>query len=165
MKGVWRWMAGAAVIMLMAGAAWLWTAQSQRPRALPAESLQINAEQADPLTRFRTEREQLREKHRAELNDMIHSASTDEASLSLARQQLLALMASESAEVTLEGLLAARGFEDALVSVNAGAVYVMVRREALTQRETAAILDLVLRETGVTAGNVKILAEGQGFSG
>ena len=98
------------------------------------------------------------QKQRAELNDIIHDASTDAETLSMAQRQLLRLMEAETAEATLEGLLDARGFEDALVSVNAGAVYVMVRSEALNRQETAVILDLALRETGVTAGNVKILA-------
>ena len=43
------------------------------------------------------------------------------------------------------------------MTVSDASVNVILRAEALTRRETAVILDLVLRETGVTAGNVKIL--------
>ena len=129
-----------------------------RPRALPAETAVVVQAEEDPLTRFRTQRQQLRQKQRAELNDIIHDADTDAETLSMAQRQLLSLMENETAETTLEGLLSARGFQDPLVSANAGAVYVMVRSEGLDRRETAIILDLALRETGVTAGNVKILA-------
>ena len=129
-----------------------------RPRALPAETAVVVQAEEDPLTRFRTQRQQLRQKQRAELNDIIHDAATDAETLSMAQRQLLALMESESAELTLEGLLSARDFKEPLVSVGGGAVYAMVRAEQLTRQQTAVILDLILRETGVTAGNVKILA-------
>ena len=145
----------AVVAALAAGSMLL---RGKKVTAQPAQSMQIAAEQADPLTAFRTERQQLRQKQRSELNEIIHDASTDAETLALARQRLLELMDSETAETTLEGLLNARGFQDALVSVNGSAVYVMVRAERLNRQETAVILDLALRETGATAGNVKILA-------
>lgn len=119
-----------------------------------------NAEAAPPedaLTRFRTEREQLRAREEAELNDIIHDANTSEETRSQAQQRLLALLDATSKECILEGILQSRGFEDALVSVNGGSVNAIVRRETLTQQESAVILELVLRETGVTGGNVKII--------
>ena len=66
-------------------------------------------------------------------------------------------MKRQETEQRLEGILAIRGFDGALVTVSDASVNVILRAEALTRRETAVILDLVLRETGVTAGNVKIL--------
>lgn len=148
------------IVAMLAAAGGLWLHRRAPVTATPAEAAVSNGEREDPIARFKTEREQLRQKQRAELNEMIHQSATDGETLAMAQRQLLKLMENENAEVTLQGLMAARGFEDALASVNGGAVYIMVRGETLTQRETAMILDLVLRETGVTAGNVKILAEG-----
>ena len=148
--------AALAVTMLTVAAACLAIRQA-RPRALPAHSEQLSAEAANPLNQFRSEREQLRQRQRAELNDMIHDAATDSETRAMAQRQLLRLMEAETAEAQLEGILKARGFEDALVSVDNAAVNVLVRRDSLTQRETAVILDLVLRQTGVTSGNVKII--------
>lgn len=156
MKHPLRWAAVAAALGLAAAAGFTLYSQP-RLQAAPAQSTQLIEADADPLTQFRTEREQLREKQRAQLSDIIHSDATDAATLALAQRQLMQLMSDENAEVTLEGLLDARGFGDVLVSANGGAVYVMTRRESLTRQETAVILDLVLHETGVTAGNVKIL--------
>lgn len=127
------------------------------PRAMGAASVAVTAEQNDPVTQFRTEREQLRSRQTGELNDIIHDSSTDAETASLAKRQLMDLMKRQEAEQRLEGILAIRGFEDALVTVSDASVNVILRADALTQRETAVILDLVLRETGVTAGNVKIL--------
>ena len=148
------------IVVMLAAIGGMLLHRRGRVKAMPAEATAPDAKTEDPIARFKTEREQLRQKQRAELNEMIHHSATDEETLALAQRQLLTLMENENAEVTLQGLMAARGFEDALASVNGGAVYIMVRGETLTQRETAMILDLVLRETGVTAGNVKILAEG-----
>lgn len=127
------------------------------PRAMGAASVAVTAEQNDPVTQFRTEREQLRSRQTGELNDIIHDSSTDAETASLAKRQLMDLMKRQEAEQRLEGILAIRGFEDALVTVSDASVNVILRADALTRRETAVILDLALRETGVTAGNVKIL--------
>ena len=49
------------------------------------------------------------------------------------------------------------GFEDALVTLSGRSANVLVRRDSLTRAETAVILELVMRETGITSGNVKII--------
>ncbi len=127
------------------------------PRAMGAASVAVSAGQNDPVTQFRTEREQLRSRQTGELNDIIHDGASDAETVGLAKRQLMDLMKRQETEQRLEGILAIRGFEDALVTVSDASVNVILRAEALTRRETAVILDLVLRETGVTAGNVKIL--------
>ena len=127
------------------------------PMALGAETARTASVQVDSATRFRTEREELRSRQIGQLNDIIHDDSADGETASLARRQLLDLMKRQETEQRLEGILNLRGFDDALVTVSEASVNVILRSEALTRRETAVILDLILRETGVTAGNVKIL--------
>lgn len=111
----------------------------------------------DPLDQFRLERDQLRARQVAQLNDIIYSDKSDAQTVARAQVQLLSLMQRQDAEVTLEGLLQGRGFEGALVSVGERSANVLLRREAVTQRESAVILDLVMRQTGLTGGNVKII--------
>lgn len=131
------------------------------PRAMSAGSASISAADEDPVTRFRTERETLRSRQIGELNDIIHGESTNAETVSLAQRQLMELMQTQQAELKLEGILKLRGFQDALVTVSAASVNVMLRNHPPTRQETAVILDLILRETGVTAGNVKILSINQ----
>lgn len=114
------------------------------------------AARSDALTDFRLEREQLRARLTAQLNDIVYS-DADGETVARARRQLLDMAARAEAEATVEGVLRARGFDDAVVTVSDSAANVLVRREALTQRETAVILELVMRETGLTGGNVKII--------
>lgn len=147
----------AALCLLLAVTVMSVYVRDSQVRALPAQSAQVMAEETDPLTAFRTERAQLRERQRAELNDIIHDAATDPDTLSSAKRRLMELMDSERAETDIEGVLSARGFEETLVTVSATAVNVLVRGEPLDRRKTAVILDLVLRQTGVTSQNVKII--------
>ena len=111
----------------------------------------------DPLSQFRLEREQLRARQEAQLNDIVHDGRTDAQTVMQAQAQLLSLMERAGQELTLEGVLHGRGFEDAVVSVGERSCNVLLRRESVTRQESAVILELVMRETGLTGGNVKII--------
>ena len=93
----------------------------------------------------------------AQLNDIIHDGETDQQTRDLAQRTLLDLMAWAEQETTIEGVLRARGYADCAVTIHADTANVLVRAEALTRQETAVILELVLRETDVDSGNVKII--------
>ncbi len=114
-------------------------------------------EPADALQSFRLEREQLRAREEAQLNEIIYSDGSGELA-GQARQRLMDMLDRAEAENMLEGVLRARGFDDAVVTVGERSANVLLRREApLNQRETAVILELVMRETGLTGGSVKII--------
>ena len=127
--------------------------QLNRAGSAPAYSLI----KSDPMAAFRLEREQLRARQEAQLNDIIHEPGGDGETVALARRQLLDMLAHARAESAIEGILRSRGFEDALCSVSDGAANVLIRGEGPTRAETAVILDLVMRQTGLTGGNVKII--------
>lgn len=116
-----------------------------------------SAVKTDPMAGFRLEREQLRARQEAQLNDIIHAGDVDAETASHARRQLLDMLEHARAENAIEGILQSRGFEDALVSVSDAAANVLIRGGALTSAQSAVILDLVMRETGLTGGNVKII--------
>ena len=131
--------------------------QAQRSKDVMTVSTVDAVSEVDPVLEFRTEREQLRARQRSELNDIIYNSAADAETVRLAQRQLMDLMTCEAQETNLEGVLRARGFSDALVTVQGDSVNVLVRGEALNQSQSAMILDAVLRETGVTGGNVKII--------
>ena len=93
----------------------------------------------------------------AQLNDIIHDGETDQQTRALAQRTLLDLMAWAEQETTIEGVLRARGYADCAVTIHEDTANVLVRAEALTREESAVILELVLRETDVESGNVKII--------
>ena len=111
----------------------------------------------DPMAAFRLEREQLRARQEAELNELIHAPDGDGEIAALARRQLLDMLEHARDENAIEGVLRSRGFEDALASVSDAAANVLIRGDGPTLAQTAVILDLVMRQTGLTGGNVKII--------
>ena len=129
-KGLRRVMWIAVVMALLAAdslvTAHLTTQGEVRIQAAPASAEATLPD--DALARFRTEREQLRAREEAQLNDIIHDSNTSEETRSQAQQRLLALLDAASKECVLEGILQSRGFEDALVSVNGSSVNAIVRR-------------------------------------
>ena len=145
--------AGVIVLALTMAAGW-WMGRS----SVDVPVAPVNAAvQEDAVTAFRTEREQLRAMQKAQLNEIVHGDGSEPEIAALAQRQLMELCSREEHELTLEGLLTLRGFDDPVVTVQSDSVNVLLRAELVTQKECSVILDLVCRETGVQSGNVKII--------
>ena len=129
----------------------------RRDVATSAAAAATSGEEISEVERFRQLREQLRAMEKVQLNDVAHGANTDPELAAMAQRQLVELCTREEQELTLEGVLALRGWKDPVVTVHAGSVNVLVRAQSVNRQESAAILELVCRETGVQSGNVKII--------
>ena len=149
-----RWMVIGCAFTLALGFAAGWT---MRPAEVQPPVLSAASSMETALEQFRTERQQLRQRQIAQLNELIYGESDDAETTSLAKRRLLELMRWSEQETTLEGLLRLREFADVLVTVHTDSVNVMVRADALNRQQSAVILDLVMRETGISGGNVKII--------
>ena len=153
-----RWMACAAAALVLCGALGFGlerrTADGGRVQEPPVLE---TAAAVDPIEQFRTERQQLRQMQMEQLNEIVYGGSADAEMIAMAQRRQLELMEWSEHELTLEGVLRLREFEDVLVTVHTDSVNVMVRSDALTREQTAVILELVMRETGISGGNVKII--------
>lgn len=130
------------------------TAMSADSSAVMQET---QAENEDPLESFRIERTQMRDIEIKQLNEIIGAENTsDEIHLTAARQ-LMALLDYIEKETTIEGVLRARGYEDALATVRADSVNILLRTAEIKKEDSAVILSLVMQETGVSGGNIKII--------
>lgn len=118
---------------------------------------QINAVESDPLERYRTARQQLRAMEKAQLNEIAYNSEGDSGLSDMARRMLIELCACEEAELTIEGVLQMRGWEDCVATVHEGSVNILIRTDMLTQQESSVIMELACRETGEDSGNVKII--------
>ena len=148
---------GVIALMLMATAGGWCAGRSSVEEGAQAVVAEASTGEKDAIATFRMEREQLRAMQKAQLNEIVHGDGTEAEIASLAQRQLIELCSREEHELTLEGLLALRGFDDPVVTVQSDSVNVLLRREIVTQQECSVILDLVCRETGVQSGNVKII--------
>ena len=104
---------------------------------------------------YRSERDSVRTQELAYL-DSIVAQGGDEATLSEAQKQKMTLVGCMESELNTENLIRAKGFEEVIVSMHNGSVNVIVDADALTDEQVAQILDIVLRQTGETAENIKV---------
>lgn len=120
-----------------------------------AQSVTVSTAQAGFFESFRTDRETTRAKE-IEYIDTIIEQGADADTMADAQQQKLAIVENMEMEMTIESLLKAKGFSDAAVTLHAGSVNVILSAEALSEEQVAQVLDIILRETGENAENVKV---------
>lgn len=114
-----------------------------------------NGTQTNFFAAYRDERDSVRTQELAYL-DAIVAQGADTETLSDAQRQKLELVNAMETELTVENLIRAKGFSDVIVSIHKGNISVVVGTETLNDEQVAQILDIVLRETGKSAENVKI---------
>ena len=117
----------------------------------------VRVEPVQAMSDFYTDREALREDELDRLRKIMADGSTPEEIRLAAGRRELALMERADKEAAIEAVLTARGYAPLVVTVQSDSVNVLIKSESLTQQDAAMILDLVMRETGVTGGNVKII--------
>lgn len=123
----------------------------------PIPAAAVMGQELHPIEAFRTERQQLRQMQLSQLSEIIHSGASEAKMVALAQERQIELMEWSEQELTIEGILAMREFEDAVVTVHTDSVNVMVRAESVSAQQAAVIHELVVRETGISGGNVKII--------
>ena len=150
-----KWMALIALALCMTLVIWAGIAGMRSSIRVASENLAPEA--TDQVVSYKTMRQQLRAMEKAQLNDVAHDSSADPEIAAMAQRRLLQLYEREEKELMLEGILAMRGFENPVVSVQEDSVNVLVQAQLITQQQSQMILELVCRETGAESGNVKII--------
>ncbi|MEG1516347.1 MAG: SpoIIIAH-like family protein [Clostridia bacterium] len=135
--------------------------QQAQPSA-PKRAVPATADAAmDPLAQFRTDRAQLRARETAQLRGVADDRAAGDAVRDKAREMLLELAQYSEQELTLEGVLRARGFPNPLATVHEDSVNILIQADAITRAQSATILELAMRETGESGGNIKIIPVGE----
>lgn len=106
---------------------------------------------------FKSDRDAVRSEEIAYLDEVIAVSATDAETLADAQQQKLALIDNMEKELIIESLITAKGFANAAVLFHSGSVNVVVDAETLSAEQVAQILDIVQRETGESAANIRVL--------
>ena len=134
------------------------TAQSQtQSDAQPTEEA---AETGSFFTDYRSERNSVRAQEVAYLDSIIQNTATKQETLDEAQARKLELTDMMEKEVPVEGLLRAKGFSQAIVTLSPESVNVVVADSSVTSQQAAQILQIVQNETGQPAQNVKIIPAG-----
>jgi stage III sporulation protein AH len=114
----------------------------------------------DYFADYKQNRENVRQKEITTLDSIIDNDKSDQETLKDAQEQKMDIVNSMEKELTIEGLLNAKGFTDAIVTVHSGAVNVVVKLKEITEQQAAQILDIVQKETSEPAKNIKIILQG-----
>ena len=91
-----------------------------------------------------------------EIYDSIIATSTDAEQIIETNALISDLASRMEQETVLEGMIMASGFEDVVVTNSDDNYTVMVKSNGLTSDDVAKILGILVKETGVSATNVKI---------
>ncbi|MBR1971532.1 MAG: SpoIIIAH-like family protein [Clostridia bacterium] len=111
------------------------------------------------FTEYRTERVSTREQEMLYLDGIIANTSLSAETVDAAAAQKLELVDLMEKELTLEGLIKAKGFEDVAITMSSANdnVNVIVKCAELTQEDVANIYSVLAEEVNATFNNVKII--------
>lgn len=122
----------------------------------PKEELQTTTtSQTSLLTSYRASKLETRNSM-LEMYESIISTSKDADQILATNAKISDLASRMESETVLEGMIMASGFEDVVVTNVDDSYTVMVKSNGLTADDVAKILSILVKETGVSATNVKI---------
>lgn len=106
-------------------------------------------------------REQTRAKNKETLLQLVNSNTASEVQKEKAMNEIVAMTAINEKETATENLLAAKGFEDVVVTIVDESVDVIVNAETLTEQQIAQIEDVVKRKTECASDKIVISPVGK----
>ena len=109
------------------------------------------------LSAFASDRDSLRAREISQLEAALTDPASSSSLVEAARARMMELYRWMELEATISEVLGARGYELPVVTVHSDSVNVVVRSDGLDAEEAGIILELVVRETGISGGNVKII--------
>ena len=116
-----------------------------------------NYSSASLLTSYRASKLETRNSM-LELYDSIIATSSDNTQITETNALISNLAERMEEETILEGMIMASGYEDAVVTNADDSYTVMVKSDNFTSDDAAKILSILVKETGVSATNVKVSA-------
>ena len=109
------------------------------------------------FTTYRTDRIDTRDLEISYLDAIIASASASDEAKATAEASKAELVAKMESELILEGLIKAKGFDDAIVSTSTSNINVIVKSAELTDSEVAQIVEVIQGQTNYNLENIKII--------
>lgn len=112
---------------------------------------------ADYFTSARADREKARNEAVTLLEETTENTSADEKAKSDAAAKIKEIAARIEREVSIETLIKAKGFEDAVVIIGDSDVNVVVKSDELLQSQTLQIQDAVTSQLEISLEKIKIV--------
>lgn len=117
---------------------------------------------SDYFSESRLSREQSRDEAISILKDTISSDTSDEQAKELANAQISEMADASVTEATIESLIKAKGYQDAVVFIGSDSVNVIVSppEAGFTETDASKISDIVVAETSFRPDQIKIVEAG-----
>lgn len=123
---------------------------------IPGEAVFTASNGVAVLSEAKLLKEQVRAKNKETLLEIVNSTGLTDMQKQDAVNTMVEMTSIAEKETAAEILLQAKGFEDVVVSINEGAVDVVVNLAELTDAQRAQIEDIVKRKTEIGAENIII---------
>lgn len=120
-----------------------------------------NTVTSDYFESAKLSREQTRAKNKETLLELVNSKSASDAQKEKAMNEIVAMTAVNEKETATENLLAAKGFEEVVVTIVDDSVDVIVNAEKLNKQQIAQIEDVVKRKTECASDKIVISPVGK----
>lgn len=134
---------------------------AQTEEDIPGEAVFTNTVSITSLAEANLLKEQTRAQNKAALMDIINNENISDAAKQEAVNSMIALTDLAQKECETLVMLEAKGFPEAVVSINGDTVDVCIGMNELTQPQIAQIEDIVKRKTGIAAENIIISPVGE----
>lgn len=149
-----------AVLIALAGYLnWSYTREDEELSKATLGELHLvdeSSEGNDFFASARLDRELSRSKATETLKSLINDNNTDKGAKEKAEQEVINMAKLSDKENTIESLIRAKGFDDAVVYINDGVAYVAVAAQGMTPADAAKIQEIITDQTGITPSNIKI---------
>ena len=122
----------------------------------PGEAVLTNGSVSSVVSQAKVSREQVRSKNKETLQNIIDNKNLSAEEKEKAVNQMVQMTEIAEKEAAAESLLAAKGFNDSVVSITDDQADVIVGASELSDANRALIEDIVTRKTGVAAQNIVI---------
>ncbi|MCM1087150.1 MAG: SpoIIIAH-like family protein [Muribaculaceae bacterium] len=122
----------------------------------PGEAVFTASSGMSTLSGAKLQKEQTRAQNKETLLGIINNANVSETQKQEAVDNMISMTDIAEKETAAEILLEAKGFSDAIVSIDGDSVDVVVNTTELTEAQRAQIEDIVIRKTGVNADAIVI---------
>lgn len=123
---------------------------------VPGEAVFTASTGMSALSGAKLQKEQTRAQNKETLLGIINNTNISETQKQEAVNTMISMTDIAEKETAAEILLEAKGFSDAIVSIDGDSVDVVVNTTELTEAQRAQIEDIVIRKTGVSADAIVI---------
>ena len=122
----------------------------------PGEAVLTSGGAETTVAQAKVTREQVRAQNKETLQGIIDNTNLSDAEKQSAVDQMVQMTQIAEQEAAIETLMAAKGFSEAVVSLDADSADVVVKAEELTDANRAQIEDIVTRKTEIAPENIVI---------